>query len=106
MREVVDAVVARAVERWGAGGHERADVVWRHRASDLAPFSRGEGPATAVGAVSAGAPAGPGAVAEGRRSARGRLAEAGVAEGLVDRRAQARLAAGQGAHRARGLPAR
>jgi lipoic acid synthetase len=27
MREVIDAVAARAVERWGAAGHDRADVV-------------------------------------------------------------------------------
>ena len=40
MREVVDAVVARAVERWGAAGWDRADVVWRHTPEDLAPFSR------------------------------------------------------------------
>ncbi|HEX6597423.1 MAG TPA: lipoyl synthase [Acidimicrobiales bacterium] len=29
MRTVVDAVVARATERWGAGRVERADVAWR-----------------------------------------------------------------------------
>jgi len=43
MREVVDAVADRAAERWGAAGSDRADVVWRHRPEDLAPFSRGEG---------------------------------------------------------------
>ncbi len=52
MRQVVDAVAARAVERWAvdgrAGDHwERHDVVWRHRPDDLSPFSRGEGPGTA-----------------------------------------------------------
>ena len=33
MRKVVDAVVARAVDAVGRGGHERADVVWRHTPS-------------------------------------------------------------------------
>jgi len=47
MREVVDAVAARAAERWGAAGSDRADVVWRHLPDDLAPFSRGEGPGVA-----------------------------------------------------------
>ena len=28
MRTVVDAVAAKAVERWGSSGHERQDVVW------------------------------------------------------------------------------
>ncbi|MGV3759718.1 MAG: lipoyl(octanoyl) transferase LipB, partial [Actinomycetota bacterium] len=44
MREVVDTVAARAAERWGAAGCDRADVVWRHTPDDLSPFSRGEGP--------------------------------------------------------------
>src|SRR3546814_9650619 len=48
MREVVDAVVARATERWGSGGVDRADVVWRHTPDDLSPFSRGEGPGDVV----------------------------------------------------------
>jgi lipoyl synthase len=63
MREVVDAVAARAVARWGTGGSDRADVVWRHRPEDLAPFSRGEAPASTRRGV--------------------RLAEAGVTEGLA-----------------------
>lgn len=45
MHEFVDAVAARAAERWAPDGRvERSDVVWRHAAdgSDLAPFSRGE----------------------------------------------------------------
>jgi lipoyl synthase len=89
MREVVDALAARAVERWGAGGHDRADVVWRHRDSDLAPFSRGEGPGDPAGGVRPQAPVAvpvpdPRAVAEGP-SIRllGRLAEAGVAQGIA-----------------------
>jgi lipoic acid synthetase len=114
MAEVVDVVVARAVARWGAGGHDRHDVVWRHRDGDLAPFSRGEGPGQLAGSVPAGptrgrepvaggptapsaAPPAPAAVAAGlagtidRRAAGegtsvrllGRLAEAGVAQGLA-----------------------
>jgi lipoic acid synthetase len=65
MHDVVDAVVARAVQQWGAKGWERQDVVWRHTPDDLAPFSRGEGP---------GAPVQP--------RSRARLAEAGVTAGL------------------------
>ncbi|MGY6499721.1 MAG: lipoyl synthase [Acidimicrobiales bacterium] len=41
MRQVVDAVAARAEQRWGATGSERADVVWRERPEDLTAFSRG-----------------------------------------------------------------
>jgi lipoic acid synthetase len=72
MHEVVDAVSARAAERWGAGGVDRADVVWRHQPEDLAPFSRGDGPGTPVRVT--GAPT-------ERRAVR--LAEAGVTDGLA-----------------------
>ena len=81
MRAVVDRVAARAAERWGRAGHDRADVVWRHAPTDLSPFSRGEGPGrpgdggatpVALGARAAGTTA--------RRASR--LAEAGVTEGL------------------------
>jgi lipoic acid synthetase len=74
MAEVVDAVVARAAQRWGTGGVDRHDVVWRHRDSDLAPFSRGAGPGQLAGK----------AASEGT-SVRllGRLAEAGVPQGLA-----------------------
>ncbi|MCY3578048.1 MAG: lipoyl synthase [bacterium] len=44
MKEVVDAVAARAADRWGGGGVDRADVAWRQRPEDLSPFSRGLGP--------------------------------------------------------------
>ena len=70
MHEVVDAVVARAADRWGAGGLDRADVVWRHTPDDLSAFSRGEGPGALV--------QGTGTTA--RRVAR--LSEAGVTEGI------------------------
>ncbi len=75
MREVVDALVARAVARWGGGGYDRQDVAWRQRASDLAPFSRGAGPGREPGEASP----------ERGPSIRllGRLAEAGVTEGVA-----------------------
>jgi lipoic acid synthetase len=64
MRGVVDALAARAAERWGAAGFERQDVVWRHTTADLSAFSRGEG---------AGEPV----------RLQARLAQAGVTEGLA-----------------------
>jgi lipoic acid synthetase len=80
MRDVVDAVAAQAAARWGSGGRgvERADVVWRHRVSDLAPFTRGE--PVEVGAAAAGDRHDAGGVSV---RLRGRLAEAGVAQGLT-----------------------
>lgn len=89
MRQVVDAVAVRAAERWGSAGHDRADVVWRHRAEDLSPFSRGEG---AGDLIKPERPAEDGASAvpvslssrkkgtTARRAAR--LAEAGVSGGI------------------------
>ena len=44
MRDVVDAVVARAGSIWGDGGVDRQDVAWKVRTEDLSPFTRGEGP--------------------------------------------------------------
>jgi lipoyl synthase len=73
MRQVVDVVVRLAAGRWGRGRPvERQDVVWRHRPGDLAPFSRGEGPGVVPG----------GRGDEPSIRLRGRLAEAGVAQGL------------------------
>ncbi|MGI8792124.1 MAG: lipoyl synthase [Acidimicrobiales bacterium] len=43
MHQVVDAVVARAERLWGQHAVERADVAWKVRPDDLAPFTRGEG---------------------------------------------------------------
>ncbi len=111
MAEVVNVVAARAVARWGRAGHDRHDVAWRHRPSDLAPFSRGAGPGrtsaehrtiVSPGAsgptrgrevVGAGAAAGRGGVEKGvdqqaaaeGTSVRllGRLADAGVVQGLA-----------------------
>lgn len=74
MQQVVDAVVARAAETWGHDRPvQRTDVVWRHHDSDLSPFSRGLGPGEAIRPERH----------EGT-SVRlsGRLAEAGVGEGL------------------------
>ena len=77
MREVVDRVAARAAERWGSAGHDRADVVWRHTTDDLSPFSRGEGPGGPADRRSTPVELN-GTTA--RRTAR--LVEAGVTEGL------------------------
>ena len=73
MQDVVDVVARLAAERWGGSGWERADVVWREHHADLAPFSQGEGPGEIVKEQAPRQP-----------SARltGRLAEAGVTEGL------------------------
>ena len=54
MAEVVDAVVARAALRWGAGRVERQDAPWRHSDADLAAFSRGLGPGDIVVQTAAG----------------------------------------------------
>jgi len=64
MREVVDVVARLAAERWGSSPVDRADVAWRRRPDDLAPFSRGAGAGAPVRLV-------------------GRLAEAGVTDGLT-----------------------
>ncbi|MCU1497095.1 MAG: lipB [Acidimicrobiales bacterium] len=92
MFEVVDAVVARATARWGAGGADRHDVVWRHRDSDLAPFSRGEGAGEVAGQVKgvSGPTRGRSPMVDERAAAEGasvrllgRLADAGVPQGLA-----------------------
>src|SRR5688500_9923279 len=44
MRDVVDAVVARAAGLWGSGeAVDRADVAWHVLPEDLSAFTRGEG---------------------------------------------------------------
>jgi lipoic acid synthetase len=71
MREVVDAVVARATARWSPEtAWDRMDVAWRVQPDDLAAFSRGERADTA----------GPGSGTSVRL--RGRLAEAGVRDAV------------------------
>ncbi len=93
MREVADAVVGRAAERWGEAGCERADVAWRHRPSDLSPFSRGlalgqhsgtESPDSRRprGAVNAAPAGGARRIAVAAPRSHARLAEAGVDGGL------------------------
>ena len=77
--EVVEAVVARAGDRWGGGSVERQDAPWRHRDDDLSAFSRGLGPGEVVVQTAATAPPAPATpVRLGRR-----LSEAGVHEGLA-----------------------
>ena len=80
MHDVVDVVSGLAAARWGAGGWDRADVVWRERASDLSPFSRGDGPGEPVGRDGhTQVPVDP----QGQPvRLLGRLAEAGVSGGL------------------------
>jgi lipoic acid synthetase len=68
MRDVVDVVTARAVARFApASAWDRADVAWRVRASDLAPFTRQAASSEATTSV---------------RLTR-RLAEAGVSQALA-----------------------
>ena len=77
MQDVVDVITRRAAALWGSGAVDRADVVWRHRPSDLSAFSRG-----AVGAGShASTPESAGGT-DGALRLHGRLAQAGVAESL------------------------
>ena len=85
MRDVVDLVVTAAAQRWGAGRPvDRADVAWRVPPTDLALFTRGEGPGTPVGRQGVGYgeanPALSFAEQSDGTSVRllGRLAEAGV----------------------------
>jgi lipoic acid synthetase len=69
MGDVVDVVARRAAARWSPGtAVERQDVAWRVAPTDLAPFTRGEGPGTVVGPDQHQAPV----------RLLGRLAEAGV----------------------------
>jgi lipoic acid synthetase len=92
VRDVVDALVARAAQRWAGGARpwDRADVVWRDATrtdDDLAPFSRGLGAGVPVRRAAdhgAGgrAPATPVTDPGPSLRLRGRLAEAGVADGL------------------------
>jgi len=84
LRDVTDAVAARAAALWGRGEVDRRDVVWRHRSDDLSAFSRGEGPGRTIPATRRApgdAPA-PGEGAGVPVRLRGRLAEAGVTGGL------------------------
>jgi len=96
MREVADAVVRRAAQRWSDTGCERADVAWRQRPSDLSAFSWGSGSGHRSESLSPDArrrpaPAHPDAAtsdASGRVEvalprSRARLAQAGVGGGMT-----------------------
>jgi lipoic acid synthetase len=48
MRTVVDTIVERAERGWGYDRFDRQGVAWRVATTDLAPFTRGEGPGVAV----------------------------------------------------------
>jgi lipoic acid synthetase len=89
MHEVVEAFTRRALQRWASDERpwERSDVVWRDSArgdDDLTPFSRGRGAGLPVRTASDhGAPILGSTVVEGPSlRLRGRLAEAGVADGM------------------------
>jgi lipoic acid synthetase len=82
MRRVVDAVVERADRSWGYDRLDRQGVAWRVASTDLAPFSRGQGPGVAVPSRAGGASASPALAAPAPAPAPvrllGRLAQAGV----------------------------
>ena len=63
MREVADVVARHIAARFSNGTVERQDVAWIHRPEDLSPFSRGAGAGEKVRMT-------------------GRLAQAGVTDGL------------------------
>jgi len=80
MAAVVDIIARRAAQLWARGEIERQDVAWKARPDDLAPFSRGAGPGSAV--RSAG-DHGVGGAAPPLARAAARLQQAGVVEGLA-----------------------
>lgn len=83
MSAVVDTFVDRFSAAWSPAWTERQDVVWRHRDSDLAPFSRGAGAGERTDGSNrvVGRAAGSAGTATSVRLL-GRLAEAGVARGI------------------------
>jgi lipoic acid synthetase len=92
MHDVVDAFAGAFARRWRPGILDRADVVWRDPASagddDLSPFSRGQGPGRLTDGSNrpaGGAGASGGAGTQQGTSVRllGRLAEAGVEQGIA-----------------------
>lgn len=82
MAAVVDIVARRAAALWGGGVSERQDVAWKLRPDDLAPFSRGDGPGTAVRRAADHGIAPVDVPAPGSRAV-ARLQQAGVADGLT-----------------------
>ncbi|MGE0507425.1 MAG: lipoyl synthase [Acidimicrobiia bacterium] len=89
MEHVAGVVARHAAAAWGGGSMERQDVAWRHRPDDLSAFSRGEGPGAAVkSAADHGVAADPAFVAVAVAAGEpvrllGRLAQAGVSDGLA-----------------------
>jgi lipoic acid synthetase len=83
MREAVDAFVARFEQHWCPEWNERSDVVWRHTDFDLSAFSKGAGPGELTDGSNAPRPSAKAQSTNGT-SVRllGRLAEAGVADGI------------------------
>ena len=84
MHEAVDAFVARFEQHWQPEWNERSDVVWRQTDTDLAPFSRGAGPGELTDGSNRLRPSAQAQSVDGT-SVRllGRLAEAGVMEGIA-----------------------
>ncbi len=101
IRDVVDAFEQVFVKRWAPGTHERSDVIWRDRTDgdgDLSAFSRGLGPGAPVDgsnrSVGTGhvtlqgsaprrhSPASPASPRGTSVRLSGRLAEAGVTDGV------------------------
>ncbi len=81
MRDVTEAVADLAIGRWGSAGSDRADVAWRIGPGDLSAFSRGQGPG-AVPRVGDAQPRPPASDELVPVRLRGRLAEAGVHQGM------------------------
>jgi lipoic acid synthetase len=85
IQDVVDILVPLAAQRWGDGGVERQDVAWKHDRTgmDLSPFSRGEGPGELVRDADGHLQPSPTGPASEPVRLMGRLARAGVGQGLA-----------------------
>ncbi|WP_419841964.1 lipoyl synthase [Candidatus Poriferisodalis sp.] len=82
MRDVADAVVRRAAQRWGYGDCRRADVAWRRHPSNRTADSGNLNPELEAELEALGWGSGPGRVAIAPPRSRSRLAQAGVGGGL------------------------
>ncbi len=84
LQDVAEVLVRHAAAAWGRGAVERQDVAWKQRPEDLSPFSRGDGPGRVVRSAADHGPAsgGPAVPATPVRLL-GRLADAGVGDGLA-----------------------
>jgi lipoic acid synthetase len=78
MRTVVDTIVERAERGWGYDRFDRQGVAWRVATTDLAPFTRGEGPGVAVPVRATSAPSVAQVPEPQPVRLLGRLAQAGV----------------------------